>query len=147
MSPEAPKVSRDELVEMFTGDVLYRSEMAFYLDENVDQRIVQPLRDRGIRVTSVQAQGQMGETDVRVLARARKLGCVLVTWDNHFEGLHDLIVGLHETHGTAHAGIILVKSRRAGQSPVSVADALARLVEKYEGFADVLKNDILTLWG
>lgn len=69
-----------------------------YLDENLSPKIAEQLQLRGIDAVSVRALGRLGESDESHLARATRLGRVLVTSDVDFLRL--------ATEGIPHAGIV-----------------------------------------
>lgn len=59
-----------------------------YADENVDDRIIRGLRQRGIDVTTVIDAGMSGKPDRDQLSYAAERGLVLLTSDQHFLSLH-----------------------------------------------------------
>ena len=73
-----------------------------YADENVDDRIVRGLRQRGIDVMTAVGAGMMGKPDSEQLSFATRNGLVLLTSDQDFLRLH--LQWLRE--GKTHAGII-----------------------------------------
>lgn len=87
--------------------------LRFYLDENVDVRIVDGLRRRGVDVSTARDAGMLGATDAAQLEDARHRGAVLVTCDHHFLGLAASLGG----HGERHAGVIFIGNtqRRVGK--------------------------------
>jgi predicted nuclease of predicted toxin-antitoxin system len=72
--------------------------VSLYLDENVSPKISIQLRRRGIHVVTVRDLGLLGDADENHLARATRMGYVLVTCDTDFLAL--------AASGLQHAGII-----------------------------------------
>lgn len=69
-----------------------------YLDENLTPKIAVQLRRRGITAFSVHELALTGDTDANHLARATKMGHVLVTCDADFLRM--------VAEGAEHAGIV-----------------------------------------
>jgi uncharacterized protein with PIN domain len=69
-----------------------------YLDENLSPRIAEQLRLRGIDAVSVRDLGELGDSDENHLARATRLGRILVTADADFLRL--------AAGGVPHAGVV-----------------------------------------
>jgi hypothetical protein len=104
----------DPIAGLFGAPIPFGEHIRFYLDENIDQRIVEPLRAHGANITTVEEQTMKGERDdVLILARATELGCVLVTSDSDFFVINGRINELWLTEETSHAGIIFVSSPRS----------------------------------
>jgi predicted nuclease of predicted toxin-antitoxin system len=82
-----------------------------YADENVDDRIVRGLRQRGVDVMTAVWAGMTGKPDEEQLSYAFQTGSVLLTSDQDFLRLH--LQWMRE--GKPHAGIIYYS-----QSHVSV---------------------------
>lgn len=94
--------------------------IGYYLDENIDQDIVEPLRSYGITVVSTEDVSMKGEKDdVLQLAKAAELGCVLLTHDRDFVEINEVINDLWLTEGTTHAGIIYIERGRTNDRVVS----------------------------
>ena len=123
-------MNREKIIKAFTGPIPLQSRIGFYLDENIDQRIVDKLTDLGVYVRTVEQEDQKSEQDdYRLLTRARELGCVLVTQDNDFHGINKHINQLWLTEGTSHAGIVFFE----GEWPVGrIIDALVDIREKWK---------------
>jgi uncharacterized protein with PIN domain len=68
------------------------------LDENLSPKIAEQLKLRGIDAVSVRELGGLGESDTTHLAKATRLGRILVTSDVDFLRF--------EAEGINHAGII-----------------------------------------
>ena len=136
-------ISIETLTTMFSGEIAYHDNIAFYLYENINRNLVTLLRSHDIRVTSVYKQGQIGErADTLLLGKARTMGCVMVAIDRDFKEISDRIVDIS---GLSQAGVILVISSRLRISSDQLAARLARLVDKFEGFSDVLQNQVYTV--
>lgn len=113
INPADRLLSDDDLAKLFgePPQIPERSALAFMYDEGVNQQGIDFLRgELRLYVTSVQEQGLAGEeSDLRVLAHARRIGCALVTQDkgfiSHHWRLHDM--------GLNHAGIIFVRISRS----------------------------------
>ena len=73
-----------------------------YADENVDDRIIRGLRQRGLDIVTVVEAGLAGRSDPEQLSHATLDGRVLLTSDQDFLQLHLRWMG----EGKEHAGII-----------------------------------------
>jgi predicted nuclease of predicted toxin-antitoxin system len=136
-------ISIQQLTPLFTGDIRFRAGMACYQDENVALTLQSLLRSGQMRATSVYEQGQVGEqADTLILAKARELGCILITTDLGFIDIHERILSIP---GLTHAGIILVTSQACKESPEQLAETLLRLNAKFEDFPDWLVNQVYTV--
>jgi Domain of unknown function (DUF5615) len=99
----------------------------FYLDENVDQRIVAPLREKGIAVIRSEEEDMKGEKDDRLqLMRATELGCVLVTADDDFGRISQEIND--QWPEAQHAGIVFISNPR---SPGDLIAALEKIHKEW----------------
>jgi predicted nuclease of predicted toxin-antitoxin system len=58
--------------------------VAFYMDENIDNRITRELRRKEADVLTTQEDGYTRTPDTEILDRASSLARVLVTYDHHF---------------------------------------------------------------
>jgi len=74
------------------------ADIKLYLDENMNPKLAEQLRLRGIDAIHVQEIEAKGESDKQHLARATEQGRALVTTDSDFIDL--------ATQGVEHAGII-----------------------------------------
>jgi uncharacterized protein with PIN domain len=74
------------------------ASIKLYLDENMNPKIAQQLRLRGIDAIHVLEVAASGESDTQQLARATEQGRALVTTDSDFIDL--------ASQGVEHAGII-----------------------------------------
>jgi predicted nuclease of predicted toxin-antitoxin system len=136
------KIEPEEFRQLFTSPIPFGQEIGFYLDESTNQRI-RSLWSEGIAVITVDQDGRKGlRSDIRVLARARELGFILVTTDTHFRSIHDLVLA---TENASHAGIILIKSREARENPSIVIERIIQLAKSVELRANALENELLML--
>ena len=101
--------------------------LRYYFDENMDGRIAEQLRKRGIDVLRAEDVGRAGKgiPDSEQLAYAANVGRVIVTRDHHFEALA-------YTH-RPHAGIIWLQKD----------DALGRFIEFLEYTAHLLEPEYM----
>ena len=85
------------------------TRIAFYLDENVDQHIVDRLREHGITVVTAAEAGLLGEKDDNAhLRKATELGCVVITYDRDFGRINKEWI----EKGVFHAGIVFIDGKR-----------------------------------
>jgi predicted nuclease of predicted toxin-antitoxin system len=84
------------------------ARLKIYTDENVDVRVAEGLRRRGVEAVSIYDEGKQGMGDDAQLAYARTLGSVIFTHDP------DLIEVATEVNrrGEAHQGVIFVEMHR-----------------------------------
>ncbi len=57
--------------------------VAFYMDEHVHQAITHALKERGVDVLTVAADGRKETDDPLLMDRATELGRVLISYDRH----------------------------------------------------------------
>jgi predicted nuclease of predicted toxin-antitoxin system len=81
------------------------ARLKIYTDENVDVRVAEGLRRRGVEAVSVYDEGKVGLSDEAQLVHANTLGAVIFTHDA------DLIEIATETNrlGDDHCGVIFVE--------------------------------------
>jgi hypothetical protein len=86
------------------------ARLKIYTDENVDVRVAEGLRRRGVEAVSVYDEGQVGLIDEAQLEYASRLGAAIFTHDA------DLIEIAMETNrrGDDHSGVIFVDMHRLG---------------------------------
>src|SRR5262245_18340811 len=86
------------------------ARLKIYTDENVDVRVAEGLRRRGVEAVAVYDEGKIGLSDEAQLAHANALGAVMFTHDA------DLIGIAKETNrlGGDHCGVIFVEMHRLG---------------------------------
>ena len=84
------------------------ARLKIYTDENVDVRVAEGLRRRGVQAVSVYDEGKDGISDEAQLAHAATLGAVIFTHDP------DLIEIAAEINrrGDDHCGVIFVEMHR-----------------------------------
>jgi hypothetical protein len=84
------------------------ARLKIYTDENVDVRVAEGLRRRGVEAVSVYDEGKVGLSDEAQLAHANTLRAVIFTHDA------DLIEIAAETNraGADHWGVIFVEMHR-----------------------------------
>ncbi len=82
--------------------------LRIYLDENVDVRVAEGLRRRGIDARTAAEEGKLGATDAEHLAHAETLGAVLFTHDHHLIEL----AAEHSRRGLNHSGVLFVDLHR-----------------------------------
>ena len=95
--------------------------MNFLADENIDNQIVDQLRQDGHEVMSV-VEMEPGIPDDMVLELASSLGAILLTADKDFGEF------VFRQHRSTH-GVVLI--RLAGQSPTQKAITVSTVVKKY----------------
>ena len=120
-----------------------KNRLSFYLDENTDIRIVDPLRQHGITVITAEDTGLLREKDDAVhLTKATELGCVLVMGDRDFEALHKQICEHWlENSNIRHAGIIILNAHMPPRGPGRVARSLIKIyaTRTADDFINVLR--------
>jgi hypothetical protein len=121
-------MNNSEFFAALSRPVTIGEHLKYYLDENVDRRIINPLRQQGITVITVEEQGLKGEKDDDIhLVEATRLGCVLVTADPDFVDIHERVMAYWMEQGECqHAGIIFISTARP-RSPGEIAKQLANL--------------------
>ncbi len=94
----------------------------FYMDHNVDDRIVDGLRLRGIDVILTREEGRSEEVDPSLLDRATELGRVFFTHDDDFlkDGARRQRMGIH------FCGVIY------GHQQANIGRCISALVRIYE---------------
>lgn len=137
------EITDEQLIEWFGKPIVYQKDVAYYHDENISKSVTSLLRSEGVRATSIYEHGQLGEvSDIRILAKAHALGCILVTLDQDFEEIDERIKHLDDLH---HPGVLLVTSKVLKQDIDQLVYALHRLAQKYEGFPNWLTNQVYTI--
>lgn len=96
-----------------------KTEIRFYLDENVENQIAKGLRTRGIDVMTTAESGHMGWKDEEHLAFGLAERRIIFTHDDDFLRLHN--------QGKPHAGIVYCK-----QQTRTVKQILRGLILIYE---------------
>lgn len=101
------------------------ARLRLYTDENVDVRVAEGLRQRGVQAHSAAGEGMLGATDEDQFDRATALGAVIFTHDHHFIELAELI----RRRGEHHFGVIFVELHRL---------SLGECIKRLSLYADVL---------
>ncbi len=110
------------------------SDPALYTDEDMSALVATLLRSRGLNITTVPEQGNLGKTDREQLEFATSMDrCILTHNRVDFERLH--IQYCEE--GKEHAGIIIIPQKNAYE----VARRVALLVDSL--IADEIRNQLL----
>jgi hypothetical protein len=101
-----------------------------YLDECVNVDVVDPVRNRGVSITTASEQRTLGFDDESQLLFATRRGFILVTHNQrHFYRLHAEFL----SQGRSHAGIILIPQ----VSPALLALRIPMLVAWIDAWATV----------
>lgn len=104
------------------------ARLKLYVDENVDVRIVEGLRRRGVAVTSALEEGLLGASDEEHFKRASSLKAAIFTHDHHFVE----IAIQKDLQREGHFGVIFVEMHR-----LSLGECIRRLAL----YADVLSGE------
>jgi hypothetical protein len=143
VNPSDEAITIEQLKALFSGQIRATDAVDFYMDGNIDQRAVAVIEAEGIFVTDVYREGQANEeSDILILAKARTMGCILVTLDRDFREIDERIRGVG---GLTHTGILFVKSDTLKADPVQLAGALIRIAQKYEGSTQLLHSQLFRL--
>lgn len=86
------------------------ARLRIYTDENVDVRVADGPRRRGIEARSAHEEGKLGVTDEAQFAHAASLRAAIFTHDHHFVETA-VEKGLR---GEEHHGVIFVEMHRLG---------------------------------
>jgi predicted nuclease of predicted toxin-antitoxin system len=84
------------------------ARLKIYTDENVDVRVAEGLRRRGVEAVSVYDEGKEGLTDTEQLAHAASLGALIFT---HDPDLIEIAIDINRK-GQDHYGVIFVEMQR-----------------------------------
>ena len=102
--------------------------MKFYLDEDLSSLIAQRLRQKGIDAIGAHEAGKMQKSDREQLSHAAREGRCLVTRNaRHFVDLARDALRRQEPH----AGIVLCPPSHRGSEIGRIADALARMAQRF----------------
>jgi len=85
-------------------------KLKIYTDENVDIRIVEGLRRRGVDVLSAREKGALGINDEEHFEKAKDLKAVIFTHDPHFIEIAERLVESDK----GHYGLIFAEMHRFG---------------------------------
>lgn len=94
------------------------ARLKIYTDENVDIRIAEGLKRRGIKAFSANEKGMIGVSDIAHFKYASAMKAVIFTHDHHFLKIgKELVEG-----GGNHWGVIFVEMNK-----LSVGECIKRL--------------------
>lgn len=86
------------------------ARLKLYTDENVDIRVAEGLRRRGVEAWSAYEEGMLGMLDEEQFAHAAKLKAAIFTHDHHFiERALEM-----SQRGETHYGVLFVEMHRLG---------------------------------
>lgn len=86
------------------------ARLKIYTDENVDVRIAEGLRKRGIKAFSAIEKGLKGISDMEHFRYASEIQAVIFTHDHHFLQIAKTLT----VEGKEHWGVIYVEMNRLG---------------------------------
>ena len=110
------------------------AKLKIYTDENVDIRVAEGLRMRGLRAFSAIEKGMSGKTDTEHFTYVSEIQAVIFTHDHHFV---QIARKLSEEDGV-HWGVIFVEMNK-----LSVGECIKRLAIYAEILsAEEMKNQI-----
>lgn len=93
-------------------------KLKIYTDENVDIRIAEGLRRRGVNAFSAKEKGMTGTEDLEHFNYASHLKAVIFTHDRHFLEIADNL----SRQGQSHWGVIFVTMNK-----LSIGECIKRL--------------------
>ena len=110
------------------------AKLRIYTDENVDIRIIEGLRRRGIKAFSAIEKRMTGATDLEHFKYATDIQAVIFTHDHHFIEIAKSII----KEGWEHWGVIFVEMHK-----LSIGECIKRLA-LYAGVlsAEEMKNQV-----
>ena len=94
------------------------ARLRIYIDENVDVRIAEGLRRRGLNAFSAREKGTLGFNDKQHFEKAKELEAVIFTHDPHFIEIAENLV----KSGKGHYGLIFGEMHR-----FSIGECIRRL--------------------
>lgn len=104
------------------------AKLKIYIDENVDVRIAEGLRKRGIKAFSAIEKGAIGVSDMEHFRYASDMQAVIFTHDHHFLKIAKSLT----KEGKDHWGVIFVEMNK-----LSIGECIKRLAL----YADVLSAE------
>ena len=104
------------------------ARLKIYTDENVDVRVAEGLRNRGIKAFSAVEKGLTGVSDIEHFRYAYEIQAVIFTHDRHFLQIANTLT----MEGKEHWGVIYVEMNR-----LSIGECIKRLAL----YADVLSAE------
>ncbi len=84
------------------------AKLKIYTDENVDVRIAEGLRNRGIKAFSAMERGMTGATDLDHFKYSADIKAVIFTHDHHFLQ----IAKAFKIEGKSHYGVIFAEMNK-----------------------------------
>ncbi len=103
-------------------------KLIIYTDENVDVRISEGLKKRGITSFSATKKGRSGSTDLQHFEYASRLKAVIFTHDHHFIEIANRLT----REGKGHWGVIFVEMNRL---------TIGACIKRLSLFADILSAE------
>ena len=104
------------------------AKLKIYTDENVDVRVAEGLRKRGIKAFSAVEKGLTGVSDIEHFLYASGIQAAIFTHDRHFLQIAKALT----TKGMEHYGVIYVEMHR-----LSIGECIKRLAL----YADILSAE------
>lgn len=104
------------------------AKLKIYIDENVDVRVAEGLKRRGIEAFSAKEKGMIGATDLEHFNYAFQMRAAIFTHDSHFLDIAKKLV----EEGRNHWGVIFVSINK-----LSVGECIKRLAL----YADILSAE------
>jgi predicted nuclease of predicted toxin-antitoxin system len=95
------------------------AKLRIYTDENVDVRVVEGLRRRGVKAFSATEKGQIGVSDMEHFQYASEMQAVIFTHDHHFL---EIAKSLMKKESETHWGVIFVEMNK-----LSVGECIKKL--------------------
>jgi len=121
-----------------------REAYRFLCDENVNHRVVEALRQRGIDVTHILDLGMLSAPDDEVIARALKEDRIILTRDYSDFGKH---VVMQHSDGMGSPGVLFISPSIPEGDPGALLRAIERWIQEAEPSGRSVRNiaDWLTL--
>ena len=94
------------------------AKLRIYTDENVDVRVAEGLKKRGIEAFSAKEKRMIGATDLKHFNYAFQIGAAIFTHDSHFIDIAKKLV----EEGKNHWGVIFVSINK-----LSIGECIKRL--------------------
>ena len=104
------------------------ARLKIYTDENVDVRIAEGSKRRGVNAFSAHGKGMTGSTDMEHFKYASKIKAVIFTHDHHFLEIAKEL----ERVGKNHYGVVFVEMNK-----LSVGECIRRLAL----YAEILSSE------
>ncbi len=94
------------------------AKLKIYTDENIDIRIAEGLRKRGVKAFSALERRMIGATDLEHFKYAAEIKAVIFTHDHHFLEIANKLI----MKGKSHYGVIFIEMNR-----LSIGECVKRL--------------------